>query len=569
MVEGGSTKPAANALGAAHLRVEDLLGELTGEIHSTVTRLRVLLETVLAVGEGLQLDAILRTIVEGACRLVDAKYGALGVVGSDQRLSEFITIGIDAAGRARIGDLPEGHGILGLLVQDPQPLRLADLGQHPDSYGFPPNHPPMRTFLGVPIRVRGSVFGNLYLTEKADGAEFTEADQDLVSSLAVAAGVAIENARLYEMERRREAWLDAIADVNRDLLGGTQIAPVLASLTERSRALANAASARLLVAEPSRQALRIVVARGEHAHEVEGVVVPVADTVAGAVLETGEAQLIEDASTHPGIYGPGIEALRAGPVVYAPLTGENDTIGVLAVGNVKGGPMFDEHDIRLVTGFARQAAVALELARARGERDRVQSLEDRERIGRDLHDTVIQRLFAVSLGLQSTAAGMTDERSAHRISDAVDEIDETIREIRSTIFGLSARPRRGVRADVIQLAHELAELGGFEPRVHFDGPVDASLDDSRAGQVLTVVRELLTNAARHAKAAHVDVVLLAGDAMFTVEVRDDGCGMPENEIRRSGLANLADRATIAKGHFDVKSAPGEGTVVKWQIPLAD
>ncbi len=554
-------------LGLGHLHLDDLLHELqerARDIQSTADRLRVLLETVLVIGSELAFPALLRRIIEGACDLVDARYGALGVLGPDRtQLAEFVSVGIDDETRARIGHEPRGLGILGLLIVDPRPLVLDDLARHPDSYGFPPGHPEMRTFLGVPVRVRDEVFGNLYLSEKRDGRPFTTTDRDFVAALAVAAGVAIENAHLYEVQQRRERWLDATAEINRALLAGRPIEKVLELIGAYAASLAEADHARVMLEEDGR--LRIVAAYGNAAGAVIGSTLPIEGTIAGDVFAGGAGVVIEDASTHPRIHIAAIEALHAGPVIFVSLSSEAERLGVLSISNSKGGRTFDDEDLRVVESFARQAAIAVDLARTRAEVDRLQLIDDRERIARDLHDTVVQRLFATGMTLQA-AKPKVDPETAARLASAVDEIDAVIRDIRSTIFALAAQQTRGARAEILSLVYKAAERGSFEPRVHFDGAIDHSLSNEMAAQVLAVTRELLSNITRHAHARSVDVRLTVNDDV-KLQVTDDGVGISPGEERRSGLGNLAQRAETLRGSFDIESQPGRGTRATWRVPL--
>ncbi|MGZ8734828.1 MAG: GAF domain-containing protein [Acidimicrobiia bacterium] len=552
---------------APHVRLEELvaaLQERTGDA-MVAERLRVLLDAVLAVATGLSIPEVLRAIVEGACRLADARYGALGVIGSDGQLSAFITVGIDDETRARIGDEPRGHGILGLLVRDPQPLMLRDLRDHPASVGFPPNHPPMRSFLGVPVRARDSVFGNLYLCEKESAEEFTATDQELVSALAVAAGVALENASLYAEQRRREEWLDSVAAISRDLLGGAQIDTVLGDIAVRAGSIARADAVRVMVAGDDGRKLTIVATHGPYAAATAGMAVPVEGTAAGDAYLTGETQVVLDASQDSRVFLPAIEALHPGPVVYAPFRGADRVFGVLSVDNAKGGRPFEALDIEVIGSFAGQAGLAIEVARSRGNRDRVRMLEDRERIGRNLHDTVVQRLFAVGMLLQAT---ITDRSGVdpERISKAIDEIDATIKEIRSSIFTLAKPTTTGVRAEIIDVVESYAEGAGFEPHVVFDGPVDTAIPSAVAPHLIAVAREAVSNASRHAHPHRVDVSLAVTDEIV-LRVCDDGIGLPQGQDRRSGLANLEARAVELGGSLDVTSQPGGGTRVTWRVPF--
>jgi len=367
-------------------------------------QLRRLLDGVLTIGSDLDLRSVLHTIIQTAADVVDATYGALGVLDESRtRLTEFITVGVDDATRTAIGHLPEGHGILGLLIVDPRPLRLPDLNEHPDRFGFPPNHPRMTSFLGVPIAVRGEVFGNLYLCDKAGADVFTDVDQELAEGLASAAGIAIENARLH----------------------------------------------------------------------------------------------------------------------------------------------------------ARVADFA--------------TVEDRERIARDLHDTVIQRLFAIGLGLQSTLRLVSDDDVRARLLTAVDDLDTTVRDVRAAIFGLHSTrlPGRSVRQEVLDLCTESARGLGFDPTVRFDGPIDAAVDDSLADDLFAVLREALTNVAKHAKAKRVEVSLDVRDSALRATVSDDGIGPTDGPSVGNGLGNLHSRAARRDGEFTIRRGDSGGTRVTWSVPLKE
>jgi signal transduction histidine kinase len=556
-------------LDAAHLQLEELVAELgvrTSAALRAAGRFQVLLDAVVAVGTGLGLPEVLRAIVEGACGLVDARYGALGVIGPDRQLSDFVTVGIDDEARERIGPLPRGHGILGLLVSDPRPLMLRDLSEHEDSVGFPPNHPPMRSFLGVPVRSRGSVYGNLYLCEKQGADEFTATDLELVSALAIAAGVAIENSTLYDEQRRREQWIDAIADINRNLLAGEPVEEVLQDIAVRARAIARADGVRVMLGSEDGRLLEIVAAHGEHADEIVGLSVPVEGTAAGQAYLEGVTQTVEDATQDPRVFLPAIAALQPGAVVYVPLRGADRILGVVSVDNTKGGRPFADMDVDVIAGFARQAALAIELARSRRDNDRMRTLEDRERIGRNLHDTVIQRLFAVGMLLQSTIADASSPQSA-RISKAIDEVDATIKEIRTSIFSLASPPKSGVRVEILDLVHDYAERTGFEPHVVFDGPVDTAISPDVGRHLVACTREAVSNAGRHAQATRVEVSVRVTDELV-LRVVDDGIGIAPGQSRRSGVANLESRAAALSGTFELISEPGAGTTVVWRVPMS-
>jgi signal transduction histidine kinase len=516
------------------------------------------------VGTGLDLASVLRSIVEGACRLTDARYGALGVISPDgTHLSDFVTVGVSDEVRSRIGPEPQGQGILGLLIRDPQPLRLRDLSEHPDSFGFPPHHPPMKTFLGVPVRVRGEIFGNLYLCEKETAEEFSQIDEELVGALAIAAGIAIENARLYEDRHRREQLLEAVAAISRDLLSGVPMGTELDAIAVGARRIADADSTAILLGE-EQEILRVVAAEGEGGPDIRGREIPIDGTAAGDAYSTGAVQRVDHPSDSVRVR---LDALGAvdGEVVYAPLTAVEGRLGVLRVGRSKARPPFDDRDIGAIEAFARQAALAVELARSREDRDRLGRLEDRERIARNLHDTVIQRLFAVGMMLQAIAPDATKPSDRERLMQAVDEIDTTIREIRSSIFALEAHQHTGLRSQILAVVKETSERAGLKANVSFDGPIDAVVDSDLAGDVLAVLREALSNVARHADASSVGVRVDARDGI-EVTVADDGRGIETHPARRSGLANLARRAEAHGGAFVVDAQPAGGTLLQWSAP---
>jgi signal transduction histidine kinase len=517
-----------------------------------------LLEAVLAVGSDLDLQIVLRRITEAALTLADAQYAALGVIGDDGQLSQFLTVGIDEEQHARIGALPHGRGILGLLIRDPRPLRLDDLGKDPAAYGFPPNHPPMTTFLGVPIRVRDAVFGNLYLTEKRSGGSFDEEDEAVVLALAAAAGVAIENARLYDAARRREGWLRASAEVSSALLGGAEPEDVLHLLAQRARELSGAGTS--FVALPAGDALLVEVADGPGSAPILGRRLSLSDSPCGQVLAGGTPRLLV------GVEAQGVlAAAPIGSALVVPLARR----GVLVVTTPDGAPSVDPAVVSELSTFAAQAAVGLEVAEHRRDAQRLVVFEDRDRIARDLHDLVIQRLFATGMQLESAARLVERPEAATRVRRAVDDLDTTIREIRSTIYALQNDPseqRTSLRSRLFEVIDAGAEQLGFAPAVRLAGLVDTAVRPELGDHLQAVLREALSNAARHAGATRVEVVLEVGDAVQLV-VRDDGRGLPAEESRRSGLANLAQRAALMGGELRVAARPDGGTEVVWTAPL--
>ncbi|WP_433186179.1 GAF domain-containing protein [Actinoallomurus sp. CA-150999] len=551
-------------LSLPQLRLDDLLGELQTRLDAVLAtrdRVHALLEAVVSIGSDLDLRTVLRRIVEAATTLVDARYGALGVIGDGGRLVQFITVGVGEEEIAEIGHWPHGHGILGLLIKEPHPLRLPDLSAHPESYGFPENHPPMRRFLGVPIRVRDEVFGNLYLTEKAGGGEFDEDDESVVAALATAAGVAVENARLYQEARRRERWLQASAEVSTTLLSGTESHDVIELVAARAREICDADMGAVALVDGADLVVETVA--GEHAEEVRGLRIPVDGTPAGGVFRSGEALAITDVEAFARRLGVP-EGVPTGPALIVPLGVGEDARGVLWVVNASGGQVFGEPVRRLLEPFAAQAAVGLELAGRRRDAERLTLLEDRDRIAKDLHDTVIQRLFATAMTLMSAIKIAEKRDVAVRVQRAVDDLDDTIRRIRSTIFALQSTTEQTLRTRVHGVIDSAAETLGFAPSVRLDGPLDIAVDDAIGAQAVAVLQEALSNAARHSRARRVAVSLMVGDELI-LRVEDDGVGIPDGG-RRSGLRNMAERARVLGGTFEIHRREGGGTVLDWRVP---
>ncbi|WP_436778345.1 GAF domain-containing protein [Yinghuangia sp. YIM S09857] len=560
------------------MRLDELLDELQahiGVVRATRDRVHTLLEAVLAVGSDLDLETVLRRIVESAIALVDAQYGALGVIGDEERLARFLPVGMDAETIAKIGPFPSGRGILGLVIRDPHPIRLHEISEHADSYGFPANHPPMHTFLGVPIRIRDEVFGNLYLTEKRGGADFDEDDEAVLRTLAAAAGVAIDNARLYDQAKRREQWLTAASELTRSLLSGAAPSDALRAFAATVREMAGADLVTIAVPVPGTEDLVVDAADGEQADAVRGLVLNGGATLAGKVFSSGETAVSDNLSADPRVRDAGVGDIYGGfgPGFMLPLGTAEHVRGVLQVMSQAGRPVFSETSIAMVTGFAGHAALALEVAERRREAELLTVFQDRDRIARDLHDVAIQRLFASGMTLQGVTRIVGRKDAADMIMKTVDDLDETIRLIRSTIFSLKARERgqaTGLRARVLQLADQTAEQLGFAPTLRLEGLLDTALPEELGEHVLAVLREALSNAARHAKATRVEVSLEARSTEAVVTVTDNGVGIPTDRTRSSGLGNLAARAAELGGDFEV-TARGDapGTLLFWRAPYPD
>jgi two-component system, NarL family, sensor histidine kinase DevS len=574
-------EPAGRPEVLPHLQLDELLAELQGRLQAVLAtrdRMRGLLEAVVAIGSGLDLESTLRRIVEAAVGLVDATYGALGVIGDDdggkRRLAEFIPVGLSQEEIAGIHHWPEGRGLLGLLIDDPRPLRLADISSHPASSGFPDGHPPMRGFLGVPVRVRDEVFGNLYLTGKRGGGEFTEDDEAVLVALGAAAGVAVENARLYDAARRQQRWIQASAEVTTRLLSGSEPSEVLADVTRRALELSGADLAVLALPDEGGRGLTVTYADGDGADAVRGLVLPVGQSLSGRVLATGEPVTSADFAADERASQAARGAMsQIGPAVVFPLGAPGNVRGVLTVGRRHGAPPFPQAQADVVASFAAQAGVALELAASRAETERLSLYEDRDRIARDLHDLVIQRLYATGMSLEGTMPMITRPEVASRITNAVDAMDETIKEIRSTIFQLQSRGVTAgpdLRGEILALVDEMTDMLGFAPSLRLGAGLGGGISPEVAEQALVALREALSNAARHANASQVDVTVDAGsDGLLTVQVTDDGTGIPEGG-RRSGLRNLASRAEKLGGEFRVgpadPGAPTPGTRLEWRVP---
>ncbi|WP_405959078.1 GAF domain-containing sensor histidine kinase [Streptomyces sp. NBC_00868] len=556
------------------MRLDELLDELQVRIDAvrgTRDRVHSLLEAVVSVGRELDLAQVLRRIVEAAALLVDAEYGALGVIGPDGRtLAQFLTVGLTEEQIARIGPLPAGHGLLGEVIRHPEPLRLTDLGTHSSSYGFPAHHPPMRTFLGVPIRVRDEVFGNLYLTDKRGGVDFDTEDEAVISTLSVAAGVAIDNARLYEGSQRQQRWLKANAEITESLLSGSSRAAVLELIALRAQEITGARLADISMPVAGAEGLVVEFAAGADSEARQGLVVPFAGTISGTAHRTARFVASAHASDDER-YSADVQVQDGlGPAVAVPLgTTGGESRGVLLLARPTGEPAFGEGELEPLVAFAGQTALALELAERRRDAEQIALLEERDRIARDLHDLAIQRLFATGMTLQSAARLVEHDGAAERVSRAVDDLDETIKIIRSTIFGLRTKDREsgpGLRARAARAVGDAATALGHPPRLSMEGLLDTDVPPQIADHVMAVLGELLSNAARHAQATRVGVSLKAGQGEIVLTVSDNGTGIAA-QGRRSGLRNLDERAQDLGGTFSVGTPDGGGSTLVWRAPL--
>jgi signal transduction histidine kinase len=510
-----------------------------------------LIDAMLAVSSGLELEKKLHTIVHTAMGLVHARYGAVGVIGSEPqpRLERFIFEGIDQDTAELIGPLPTGHGMLGLLFSEPKVIRVDDLSQHPASIGFPAHHPPMRSFLGVPIRIRDHVYGNLYLTEKANGAAFTEADEVLVLALAGAAGIAIDNARLYQTANTRQMWIEATRDVSTNLLAGVDPAAVHREITAKAMALTASDFSFYAMPDDSGQ---LVITASTRA-EILDRRLPVAGSAAAAFADCLPLRFSDFHDL----------AEEDSAALVLPVCEPDTATGVLVCA-AGPGKRFSEADLDMAAAFAAQAGLALHLATAQRKMRELDVLTDRDRIARDLHDHVIQRLFAVGLSLQGALTADQAE-GARRVTGALDDLQEVVEEIRTTIFDLHGGSITRLRQRLEQAVTQMTVDSGVRPAVHISGPLSV-VDAALADHAEAVVREAVSNVVRHAEARSVTVSVTVDDNL-TIGVSDDGVGIGE-DTTRSGLTNLAARAHECGGEFSIAPRPGGGTRLVWSAPLA-
>lgn len=519
-----------------------------------------LVEAMLTVTSDLDLDATLQTIVRTATELVGARYGALGVRGEGHQIVDFVVEGMGPADLEVIGRMPQGIGVLGLLLQDPQAIRLDDIAKHPSSVGFPPNHPPMRTFLGVPVRIGDEIFGNLYLTEKSGGEPFSEDDEVLVEALAAAAGIAIDNARLYEQSRIRQAWIEATRDIATTLLAGDEPAHVFGLIAADALALSRADAVVVVVPtvrdDPPESAELVVVETAggaPPAYAVPSFSGP--DSVVAATFADRTPRRLPDID----------EAPLEGRAMLVPLRTTDTVAGVLVVLRKTGAQEFSDEQLSMIASFADQATLAWQLATSQLKMRELDVIADRERIARDLHDHVIQRLFAAGLALQGTIPRATSPEVRSRLADTVDELQNVIQDIRSTIFEL-----HGAASEVTPLRQRLDAAiaafagSGLRTTAQFVGPLSV-IDATLADHAEAVVREAVSNAVRHAHARTLTVQVRVEDEL-SIEVTDDGCGLP-GDITPSGLNNLRIRAHKVGGTFSVGTGAAGGTVLRWVAPL--
>jgi len=528
---------------------------------------RALVDALIAMPVDLDLHTTLVRIVEAATSLTDASYGALGVLDRDGELADFITVGVDDETRSSIGPLPRGHGLLALLHLAPGPVRLDQLSAHQDFVGYPVHHPEMTSFLGLEVRVHGQVFGNLYITDKRGGQPFTVDDERMLQAFATGAGFVIENARFYELSEARARWLEASAAITRSLVG-QDLALAFQQVADLAREVSGATTACLaLLVDDETLEVRVVSGPSNWSRGSEPVLV--AGSIAGVALRSREALVIPDVAEHDAVPRllHAIGRPATGPAAFLPLWTPEGNAGLLLLAwDRVGSASFNSFDLDLASGFAEQAALALEVSRVRSADERRSLSEDRDRIARDLHDVVIQRLFAIGMQLDHAATVMDPGPLADLMSNAVDELDVSIKDIRTSIFKLQNAESGSLRAGVLKLVEEYTPILGFAPSVVVRGPIDQSASASCRGDVLAVLREALSNIARHAKASSAEVSVEVTATHLRVVVCDDGCGLPD-ERSESGLSNARERAQARHGELQLSRVQPSGTRFDWVVTL--
>ena len=536
-------------------------------------RLRTLVETGIAINSELSLDGVLERIVEAAARVTNAQYAALGVIDpAGSGLERFVTYGMSPEVQTEIGDPPHGRGILGVLIQDARPLRLHDLAQDPRSVGFPPGHPSMRTFLGVPILLRGVAYGNLYLTEKAGG-DFTDEDEELVTLLAAQAAVAVENARLYESATAWSQQLESLNEVGAALVGELELDPLLDLVVSRLRQLIGA---RLVaIALPAGRHLRIAAADGAGAEDLSSIGELERDSKTGRVLERGRSERVDSLLEDPEVNQEVARRLGASTGLYVPLRARDRTIGVLVAHDKIGRDQrFGSADLRLAEQFALRASIAVDLSRrvARDSLRRVvagQELE-RRRLARELHDETGQALTSILLGLRAVDEADEKESIAAAVAELRELVVSTLQDVRR--LAVQLRPKAlddfGLVAALERLVQTFSESSGID--VHLEAQLgDDRIPADAETTIYRIIQEALTNVVKHAEAHHVSILLVRRQGLVTAVVEDDGRGFEPEQVSadRLGLDGMRERAELHDGRLTVETSATSGTTLRVEVPL--
>ena len=539
-------------------------------------RLRVLVDAGIALSSELSLEALLQQIVETAAEITDAQYAALGVIDkTGQALERFLTTGVTPEVHAAIGDLPHGRGILGVLIRDVAPLRLHDIADDPRSVGFPPNHPPMKSFLGVPIVLRGSAYGNLYLTEKRGGEDFTEEDEELAQLLAAQAAVAIENARLYESSTRWLRQVESLNEIGNALASELELQPLLSLVARRLQELVDARL--VLIALPEGASLRIAAAAGEGAYGVTGVELALDSSKTGRVLERGRSERIDSLLDDPEVDQHVTRRLGVHSALYVPLVVRGRAIGVVIAHDKRGNstPAFSEDDLRLAESLTARAAIAVDLSEqvSRDSMRRVveaQELE-RARLARELHDETGQALTSILLGLKPLEQAAASADAVSAIESVRELVVSTLQNVRR--LAVELRPTALDDFGLVPAVERLADT--FREQSGLTVDLETQLGDTRLPAeaettLYRVVQEALTNIVKHADATGVSILLQRRNRAAQVVVEDDGAGFDPAATREDalGLAGMRERVALAGGRLQVESTPGGGTTLVAEVPIA-
>jgi two-component system, NarL family, sensor histidine kinase DevS len=539
-----------------------------------VDRLRVLVDAGIALSSELSLDTLLQRLVETSAELTGARYAALGVIDkSGQALERFVTTGIDPEVHAAIGELPRGRGVLGVLIREARPLRLHDVADDPRSVGFPPNHPQMSTFLGVPILLRGVAYGNLYLTEKEGGADFTEEDEELTQMLATQAAVAIENARLYESSMRWLHQLESLNEIGNALASEIELEPLLGLVARRLRELVDARL--VLIAIPQGEALDVAAAEGEGSYGVVGMQLEFGGSKAGRVLERRHSERVDSVLEDPEIDQQAARRLGVHSALFVPLVARGRAIGVMIAHDRSGpSPSFTDDDLRLAETFAQRAAVAVDLSERVGRdalRRVVEAQElERKRLARELHDETGQALTSILLGLKPLEQGASSDADRAALSFLRELVVTTLQDVRRLAVELrpSALDDFGLATAVERLAETFREQTGVQV------DLEAQLGDGRLpSEVETalyrIVQEALTNVVKHAGATRVSILLTHRDRSVAAVIEDDGAGFDPAAVREDvlGLAGMRERVGLVGGRLRIEAAAGTGTTIVAEVPV--
>jgi signal transduction histidine kinase len=537
-------------------------------------RLRALVETGIAISSELSLDVVLQRITDSAAEVTGARYAALGVIDpSGTGLERFVTHGVDDRTRSEIGEDPHGRGILGVLIKDARPLRLHDLTEDPRSVGFPPGHPSMHTFLGVPILLRGVAYGNLYLTEKEGGADFTDSDEEVLTLLAAQAAVAIENARLYESATSWSRQLESLNEIGGALVGELELKPLLELIVQRLRALIGARL--VVIALPSGGQMRIEAAVGGGVEDVTGLAFPRADSKSGRVLERASSErvdsLLDDHEAHQDV----ARRLGARTGLYVPLVARGEPIGVLIAHDKIGADRrFSSADLRLAEQFAVRASSAVDISRrvARDALSRVVAGQEveRRRLARELHDETGQALTSILLGLRGVDEAASSPATKKAVSDLRELVVTTLQDVRRLAVQLrpTALDDFGLVAALERLVQTFAEMTGVE--VDLEPRLGAErLPPEVETTLYRLVQEALTNVVKHAEARHVSILLARREGSVIAVIEDDGLGFDPDARDGDGvgLLGMQERVELHDGRLTVESAPEAGTTLRIEIPL--